>query len=305
MPVRVAVPASSANLGPGYDAFGLALGLYNEFEAVLAERWSVEITGEGAGSLRADEGNQVVRAMQATFAEAGVPENAASVRCANAVPLGRGLGSSSTAIVGGVRLANALAGDVLSSQRMFEIATALEGHPDNVAAALFGGFTVSAYDVKGELGCARIKPAGGMATLAVLGAGELPTKQSRSALPEVVPHALAAANVARAALVALGIALGNALYLEVGLHDTMHEPFRESLVPQMAEVRTVLAHAGGSPAFLSGAGPTMLSIVTAEDDEAALDKARSIAAAVGPELAALGRPQVLALPVDRSGARFL
>src|SRR5574340_402423 len=138
MAVRVTVPASSANLGPGYDSFGLALGLYNHFEGELADAWRVEVGGEGAGTLAPDSSNQVARAMARVFAEVGQPGLCAEVVCHNGIPLGRGLGSSAAAIVGGLVLGDALVGSRLGRRRLFELAAELEGHAANVAAALYG-----------------------------------------------------------------------------------------------------------------------------------------------------------------------
>lgn len=304
MTVRVTVPASSANLGPGYDSFGLALGLYNEFEASLSDEWSVEVRGEGAGRLSVGSENQVARAAARVFAEAGRPGLRAEIVCHNGIPVGRGLGSSAAAIVGGLLLADALAEAQLGRRKLLELATELEGHPDNVAAALRGGFTITRGEPSDALS-ARIDPAGGMAALVIMGEQELPTTVSRSVLPREVPHADAAANSGSAALVALGIALGVPAYLKAGLHDAIHERYREPLVPDMPAVRELLEAVGAGPAVLSGAGPTMIALLQEASDDKALERARRIAEQVRPALDALGRGRVLALPIDRAGARFV
>jgi homoserine kinase len=235
----IIVPASSANLGPGYDSFGLALGIYNGFEGEIADTWRVEIGGEGAGRLPSDETNPVVRAMARLFAEVGQPDLAAEVACHNGIPVGRGLGSSAAAIVGGLVLADALTGAHLGRQRLFELAAEIEGHADNVAAAIYGGFTVTSRAAEG-LTCAHVDPAGGLAAIAVIGEAELPTAEARAALPESVPHADAAFNAGRAALVALGLATGTREFLEAGLRDAIHERYREDLVPDLGAVRSLL-----------------------------------------------------------------
>jgi homoserine kinase len=301
MAVRVTVPASSANLGPGFDTFGLALALRNEIEGELAEAWSVEVHGEGAGRLSAGPDNQVARAAQRVFAEARQRQLAARIVCRNGIPVGRGLGSSAAAIVGGLVLADALAGANLGRTRLLQIAGELEGHSDNVAAALYGGFTVTS--TRGERAlAAHVQPAAGLAAVVVLGEQELPTHLSRAALPETVPHADAAATGSHAALVALGIALGVPAYLHAGLRDAIHEPYREDLVPDMAPVRSLLEGIGAGPVVLSGAGPTMLALVPGSTDTRALERARALADVARPSLADLGRHTVLALPVDRTGA---
>lgn len=304
MTVRVSVPASSANLGPGYDSFGLALGIYNEIEAELSDEWCVDVRGEGAGRLAAGAGNHVAVAAGRLFAEVGMPELRAEFVCHNGIPVGRGLGSSAAAIVGGLILADALADSELGRRRLLELAAEIEGHADNVAAALRGGFTITRGDAADALS-ARIDPAGGMAALVIMGEQELPTAVSRSMLPRTVPHSDAAANSGRAALVALGIALGVPAYLQAGLHDAIHERYREPLIPDMRAVSDLLEAFGAGSAVLSGAGPTMIALIQDADDARALDRARKLADATRPALDGLGRGRVLALPINRTGARIL
>jgi homoserine kinase len=297
------VPASSANLGPGYDSFGLALALHNEFQAVLADRWRVTVAGEGATTLAPGAENQVARAMALVFAEAGRAGQAAEVSCHNGIPVGRGLGSSSAAIVGGLVLADALIDARLGAQRLLELASEIEGHADNAAATLFGGFTVTAHGPSG-LTCARIDPADGLAAVLVLGEAELPTSAARDALPAEVPHVDAAANAGRAALVALGIALGEPHYLRSALHDTIHERYRADLVPDLEAVRSLFAAVGSWPVVLSGAGPTMVALVQDADDARALGCARALADEVRPLLEGIGRNRVIAVGIDRAGAQL-
>lgn len=302
MSERVLVPASSANLGPGYDSFGLALALYDEFEGTLAGQWRVEIGGEGANRLAADESNEVVRAMKRVFAEVGQPDLAAEVACHNGVPVARGLGSSAAAIVGGLVLGDALSGGHLGKRRLLELAVELEGHADNVAAALYGGFTIAA-GADADLTCVQVDPAGGLAALVVMGEEELPTARAREALPAQVPHADAAANAGRAALLALGLATGVREYVEAGLHDAIHERYREALVPDLSAIRSLFDAIGVGPAVLSGAGPTVLALVQDLNDDRALERARALAEVARTALAGIGRARVLALPIDRIGAR--
>ena len=299
--MRVRVPASSANLGPGYDAFGLALELHDEFEARLAPTWRVDVSGEGAGSLAHDASNQVARAMARVFAEVGRPSTAAEIDCHNGIPIGRGLGSSSAAIVGGLLLADALLDARLGRDRLLQLATELEGHADNVAAALHGGFTVTSTE-GGAVTCGHVDPAAGLAAIVALGEQELPTAEARRALPDSVPHGDAAANAGAAALVALGIALGDPALTRAGLRDSIHERYREQLIPDFAAVRSLFEAAGIGPAVLSGSGPTVVALVHGTDDTHALEHARSRADDLRPMLAAVGRGRVLALGIDRLGA---
>ena len=195
MEACVIVPATSANLGPGYDAFGLALALYDVFEAEPAAEWSVEVIGEGEGLLETDGRNEVVRSMQRLFSEVGY-SGAAAVRCDNGIPVGRGLGSSAAAIVGGLMLGDLIAGSMLTRERIFELAAELEGHPDNVAAAIFGGFTMCWHE-DGVAKVARIEPGAGLAAVAALSDASLPTADARKALPDTVPHSDAAFTAGR------------------------------------------------------------------------------------------------------------
>jgi homoserine kinase len=164
----VTIPATSANLGPGFDSFGLALALHNRFSAELAEEWSVEVTGEGEGRLSSGPDNRVARSMARVFAEAGHSGLAASVRCENRIPPGAGLGSSAAAIVGGLMLGDALCGAGIDRETLLVLAAGIEGHPDNVAAALYGGFTISwsEADARGPR-CVRLEPASGLAAVVV------------------------------------------------------------------------------------------------------------------------------------------
>lgn len=308
--VRVRVPASTANLGPGYDSFGLALAFYNEFQARPVQGWAVEVRGEGAGQLRTDAENLVAasarRALEELGAAAEVP--GAAIACDNGIPTGKGLGSSSAAIVGGVMLGWLLAGRDPAAERdeVFGLAARIEGHPDNVGAAVYGGFVVCASAADGRAYCASLPAAGGLAAVVVTRDEPLPTSAARALLPEVVPHADAAFNVGHAALTVAGLSLGRPELLRAGFADRLHEPYRAAVIPDLAEVRSILTDAGADAAALSGAGPTVVGIVTAGDDAAALGKAREIAAAAAVPVSSLkGRCAPLAVPIDRAGAARL
>lgn len=305
MGAAVLVPATSANLGPGFDSFGLALDLHNRFEAELADGWHVDVAGEGAGVLRTDAGNVVAVAMARAFAEAGQPALAARIGCVNRVPTGSGLGSSSTAIVGGLLLGEVLADADFGDARRLEIAAELEGHPDNVAAALLGGFTVCWTD-EGRARCARFEPARGLAAVVVPALGELATSVARAMLPSAVPHADAAFNVAHAGLLAASIATGRPELLAAALEDRLHEPYRAAAVVDLQAVHDILRDAGAAGVALSGAGPTVIGLVAGDTDEAAHDLALEVAArAEGPVRALGGRHAPQALRVDRRGAHLL
>jgi homoserine kinase len=243
----VLVPATSANLGPGFDSFGLALDLHNRFEAELADEWGVDVKGEGAGSLSTGADNVVAVAMARAFAEAGKPGLRAAIGCANRIPTGSGLGSSSAAIVGGLLLGEALAGADFGQERRLEIAAELEGHPDNVAAALVGGFTVC-WSVERAARCARFEPARGLAVVAVPALTELSTPVARAMLPDEVSHEDASFNVAHAGLLAASIAAGRPELFGDALADRLHEPYRAQAVGDLLAVADILRAAGAAGA---------------------------------------------------------
>ena len=305
MGAAVLVPASSANLGPGFDSFGLALDLHNRFEAELADQWRVDVAGEGAGVLRTDAGNVVAIAMARAFAEAGHPGLCAEIGCVNRVPTGSGLGSSSAAIVGGLLLGEALVHADFGDLRRLEIAAELEGHPDNVAAALVGGFTVCWTD-EGRARCARFEPARGLAAVVVPAREELSTTTARAMLPDAVPHEDAAFNVAHAGLLAASIATGRPELLGAALADRLHEPYRAAAVADLQTVHDILREAGAAGVALSGAGPTVIGLVAADTDESAHALAEEIARRAAAAVHQLGtRLAPQAIRIDRAGARLL
>ncbi len=253
MPDRLTVtaPASSANLGPGYDCLAVALELRNEVvvSAAGGEGVGVQVVGEGAGRVPGDGSNLFLRA----FAAAGASPAGLSFAMRNGIPLARGLGSSAATIAAGVAAGLAWAGREADP---LPIAAAMEGHPDNVAAALLGGVTV-AWTARGEARALRLAscPAD---FVCVVAADELETARARAALPAHVAHGDAAHTAGRAALLVAALATGHADAIADALDDRLHEPFRAPLVPLLAEVR---ARLGGLPAYgatLSGAGPSVL-----------------------------------------------
>lgn len=305
MGAAVLVPGTSANLGPGFDSFGLALDVYNRFEAELADDWHVDVEGEGAGVLPGDGSNRVARAMARAFEEAGRPELRAEIGCANQIALGNGLGSSATAIVGGLILGEALAEVEIGRQRLLEIATEMEGHPDNIAAAFVGGFTVCWTD-DGRPRFARFQPARGLAAVVVVATAELPTATARAMLPEAVPHADAAFNVAHAGLLAASIATGRPELLGAALADRLHEPYRASAVGDLQAVHDILREAGAAGVALSGAGPTVIGLVAGDTDEIAHQHAEEVAERAADAVRGLAtRRPPQALRIDRAGARRL
>ena len=305
MGAAVLVPASSANLGPGYDSFGLALDLHNRFEAQLAQEWSVSVAGEGAGVLLTGAKNRVAAAMALAFDEAGKPDLRARIDCVNGIPLGNGLGSSAAAIVGGLLLGQRLAEADFGDERLLELAAQMEGHPDNVAAALLGGFTVC-WNAEGVVRAARFEPARGLAAVVVVANGELATSESRAMLPDTVPHVDAAFNVARAGLLAAAIVTARPELLGPALADRLHQPYRASAVSDLHALHEILLEAGAAGVALSGAGPTVIGLVAGDTDEAAHAHAEQVAIRAAGAVRGLGsRRAPTALRINRSGARML
>ncbi|MFT3872474.1 MAG: homoserine kinase [Nocardioides sp.] len=274
-PVRVSVPATSANLGPGFDALGLALSLRDELVGeVVSSGLSVSTEGEGASTVPADESHLVVRAMRAAFDAMGCTPPGLSLSCVNAVPHSRGLGSSSAAIVGGIWLARALVAGgrlLMDDDACFQLATALEGHPDNVAAAVYGGFVISGASgpsgPSGELAESGSDgsrffavPSGvdpRVSTVVFVPPAGVPTTLARKLLPETVPHDDAAANSGRAAL--LVAALGaHPEHLLLATQDLLHQDYRTQAMPESLRLMHRL-RADGIAAVVSGAGPTVLA----------------------------------------------
>ena len=259
-PVRVRVPATSANVGPGFDAFGLALGLYDDVVARISDGGlHVDVAGEGAEDVPRDRRHLVVRAMRATFEALGGQPRGLELVCANRIPHSRGLGSSAAAIVAGVMAARSLVlggREKLDDAATLALATKLEGHPDNVAACLLGGFTI-AWTTESGPRVVRLQPAPGVTPVAFVPSTKSSTAKVRKLLPETVPHADAAANAGRAALLVHALTEAPALLL-AATEDRLHQPYRASAMPRSASLVARL-RADGIPAVVSGAGPTVLA----------------------------------------------
>jgi homoserine kinase len=251
----VRVPATSANLGPGFDALGLALTLYDTVSAELADVTSVEITGEGAGELPTDEKHLIAQTMRETFAQIGQAMPGVRLTCVNNIPQARGLGSSSAAIVAGVTLANALAGAPLSQARQLSVAARIEGHPDNVAPCLLGGFTI-AWLSGDDARAVSLPPSPDVRPTLLVPSKKILTAQARAALPRTVPHADAAFNAGRSALLVYALTAAPDLLFEA-TEDRLHQGYRAPGMPETAAMVEALRGLG-APAMVSGAGPTVL-----------------------------------------------
>jgi homoserine kinase len=260
--VSVRVPATVANLGPGFDALGVALRMHLEIE-IEPRRDIVEIMveGEGAEELPLDDGNLVIRSMNAFFDHVARRPSGYAVRVRNPIPLASGLGSSAAAVVGGLVVARALTGRVVSQGEMIDLATSLEGHPDNVMPALLGGMVVCYKGPRGDLRHLRLDPSPRLVPIVAVPRHGFSTATARRALPASVSLEDAQFTAARAALVVGALTTGaGAEVLVEALSDRLHEPARLELMEETAQVHGELRKAG-VPVALAGAGPSLLVVV--------------------------------------------
>ncbi|MEX2146231.1 MAG: homoserine kinase [Candidatus Rokuibacteriota bacterium] len=297
MRVHVRVPATSANLGPGFDALGLALALYNDVMAEEADTVSVRVEGQGAGRLASGADNIVARGVALAYETAGRPFKGCALACVNRIPTSRGLGSSAAAWVGGLVAGNALLGLPLPRERLLEVAARAEGHPDNVAAAIMGGLTVSCAGAEGVTAVTLpVDPALAWVSLIpeVMGS----TAEARAVLPQSVPRADAVFNVQRVALLLAGLQAGRHDAVRTALDDRLHQPYRRALFPWMPAVAAAARAAGALGCVLSGAGPSLLAVVAGD--------AAAVGAAMESALLAAGlRGRAHAFAVDTAGAAVL
>jgi len=264
--IKIRVPATSANLGAGFDALGVALSVYNVYEILECRSpgdHRLEIMGEGGGAeLRHPSSNLLVHSFEAAFREWHQTPPGIHMRAMNAIPLARGLGSSASAVVGGVLLANALRPKPLSREALLPLMVRLEGHPDNVVPCCLGGLVVSSW-TEGKLDFVRMGPAPqGLALVVAVPDVRLATEESRRALPETVPLKDAAFGVGNAALFVAAWAQGSLEHFASAMRDRLHQPFRLKLVPGAEEILDELAKCPECAGVaLSGSGPSILAMV--------------------------------------------
>jgi homoserine kinase len=281
------VPATSANLGPGFDALGLALGLHDELIAELtAEGLHIEIFGEGDDLVARDETHLVVRAMRAAFIAIGVEPPGLRLHCTNRIPHSRGLGSSAAAIVGGLLLARGLVADGtarLPDADVLELAGELEGHPDNVAPCLLGGLTIAWLAEDGTARAVRRDVDPALVPVALVPPFTASTEQARGLLPATVAHNDAARNAGRAALLVAALT-GTPQALLAATEDRLHQAYRQPAMPESSDLVDRL-RGSGYPAVISGAGPTVLVLARGDVEAEA-------AAALAPPRWRVERPGV-------------
>lgn len=261
--VRVSVPATAGNLGPGFDSLGLALGIADDVEvrALASSEVVIDITGEGAMTLARDESHLVVRALREALDHVGASQVGLEVRAINRIPHGKGLGSSAAAVVAGITAARALIAEpeALSPEVALRLATAFEGHPDNAAPAIYGGATV-AWQGEDGAHASALELADDIESAVLVPGSTLPTNEARAVLPPRVPHTHAAFNVSRAALLVHALSGWPELLFDA-TEDKLHQPYRADV---MAAAMAMLRHLRdqGLAAVVSGAGPSVLVLGT-------------------------------------------
>ena len=300
MKFTIKVPATSANLGPGFDALGLALDLWNEavFTKTNDKKISVTIEGEGSDRLATDQTNAVVEAALQVYDLAGKPCSGLRIHCVNRVPLGSGLGSSSAAMLTGMLGANAILGEPFSREEILKLAIETEGHPDNVAPAMLGGLVASIIH-ESHVVSLRLTLTGQHTPIhitVVFPDFDFPTKQARAILPRQIDRRDAIYNISRAVIVTEAFRLGDLDMLQEAMTDRLHQPYRIPLIPGARSAMEAMRGAGASAVALSGAGPSLIAFSTKR--ETAIGRAGQQAFAE----AGL-RSRVFKLKINRKGAQ--
>ncbi|MEM7066216.1 MAG: homoserine kinase [Cyanobacteria bacterium P01_B01_bin.77] len=261
---QVTVPATTANIGPGFDCLGAALTLYNHFTFTPANTPSIAITGNEADRLSAGNDNLVYQAYEAFYHHLKKPAPPAHIDIDLHVPLSRGLGSSSTAIVGGLVGANLLAGKPLSLNEIAALATDIEGHPDNVVPALLGGCRLAVHSESNQLNLCAIPWHETIVPVVAIPDFELATADARRVLPDSYSRADAIFNAAHLALLTQALATGKGEWLKTALCDRIHQPYRKTLIPHYDDIYNQALDAGAWGLVISGAGPTLLALTNPE-----------------------------------------
>jgi len=282
-PITVLVPATTANLGPGFDCLGMALDLWNQVQVTPGERPSVSIHGQGAGELPEDEGNLVYRSMEHLYQSRGAVAPSFTVRCLNEIPLKRGLGSSAAAIVGGLLAADLLmrrtegggeAEGSLSLEELLDLAVYLEGHPDNVAAALYGGMRLVAQEGQVLL-CSPVPVPEDIHAVLFIPETRIATEDARAVLPDSISWADAVYNTGRVALLVNAMATGRLEDVAYGTQDRVHQPYRQRLFPAMKVIFSGALKGGALGVFLSGSGSTVMALTRGREMTVAYEMAEA------------------------------
>lgn len=257
--VTVRVPATSANMGPGFDVLGMALDIWNRVQVRVSATPSVRVRGEGANELSTGTDNLIYRAAARLFDEISVPIPNLTISCRNTIPLGRGLGSSAAAVVAGLVSANALCGSTVPGTRLLELANDIEGHPDNVAPALLGGCQIVTL-ANEHLVTSEVPLPSGIRCVIYIPQKPMPTAESRAILGQRVSRKEAIFNLGRVALLVNALGQGRLEELMIATQDMLHQPARQRVFPAIKHVIKAAVKAGALAAFISGGGSSVLAI---------------------------------------------
>jgi homoserine kinase len=298
--VTVKVPATTANLGPGFDCIGAALGLYNEvkFTRLNQEGLIIQVVGTEAQKVQTDASNLLYQAFVKFYQQIEQTPPPVKIEIKLGVPLARGLGSSATAIVGGLVAANQLAGSPLSTSQLMELAIAIEGHPDNVVPALIGGCRLAATSTAGWEIC-DVPWHENIIPVVAIPDFELSTSEARRVLPTEYSRADAIFNTAHLGLLLRGLETGKSEWITAALQDKLHQPYRQALIPGYNAVNQAAVSAGAYGMVISGAGPTLLALTDASN-------AKTVEAAMSTAWQDAGITSIVrSLPLDTQGATII
>jgi len=270
--VKVTIPASTANLGPGFDALGMAFQLYSVVEMAISDETTIELVGKELQETPADKSNLLYQVAAGLFQGAGLSVPELFIRAASDAPLTRGLGSSAAAIVGALVAANQLAGEPFTRDQLFAKASQMEGHPDNVGASMFGGIVVATMpDQEGAaVPYVKLPVPQGLQTLVVIPEFPLSTEKARKVLPQVYSKQDVVYNVGHSSLLVAALAQGRLDLMGQAMADRLHQPYRAELVPGLKDILDNATQHGAAGAALSGAGPTILCFFQTEEEQARL-----------------------------------
>lgn len=295
--VTVKVPGTTANLGPGFDCIGAALTIYNQFQFTRQDesKLIIQVTGAEAQRVQTDESNLIYQAFVKLYQYIDQPVPGVKIEIGLGVPLARGLGSSATAIVGGLVAANRLAGEPLSQAQVTELAIAMEGHPDNVVPALLGGCRLAATSDAGWEIC-EVPWHSDVIPVVAIPDFELSTSEARRVLPTQYSRADAIFNTAHLGLLLRGLQTGKGEWLRAALQDKLHQPYRQALIPGYTAVNAAAIASGAYGMVISGAGPTLLALVD-------VSHAQAVEVAMASAWQDVGiKAQVRSLALDTQGA---